>query len=146
MKKLTIALALAALPLACSNEELGNEEAQVPENVLMHDTLPEAAATPADTAGALTVILTEWNVRLARDTIDTSDGPTRFRARNNGQYPHILEVEGQGQEWMTDTIPPGDWAELEARLQPGTYEVYCPIEGEHGVHEERGMIAHLVVR
>ncbi len=87
----------------------------------------------------------EWNIRLARDTVTTA-GPTTFRVRNNGEYAHVLEVEGQGNEWVSDTIPPGDWVTLETRLEPGSYELYCPIDGEHGDHSERGMVTHLVVR
>lgn len=145
MRQMAIVLA-AVLAVACSREEHANPEAEAPEDVLMQDTLPEDAVQPGDSAGAVTVVLNEWRVRLARDTIEAADGPTIFRVRNNGTYPHMLEVEGQGEEWATDTIPPGDWVTLEAELQPGTYEVYCPIEGEHGNHQRLGMTDELVVR
>lgn len=143
MKKLVI-VALALLAVGCEREEVGEEEAQPPENVLMQDTL-SPDAQPADTAGALTVILEEWTIRLARDTVPAAS-PTVLRVRNNGEVPHILEVEGQGNEWMTDTIPPGEWRSLEADLTPGRYEVYCPIESDLGVHADLGMRTWLVVR
>lgn len=150
MRKIAMTMTAGAMALvltaACSDDEAGETDARAPEDVLMHDTLPEPAMAPGDTAGAFTVVLNEWRVRLARDTIEAANGPTVFRARNNGTYPHILEVEGQGNEWATDTIQPGEWATLEADLQPGTYEVYCPIEGEHGNHRQQGMTERLVVR
>lgn len=146
MKKIAIVL-LAALATGClSEEEEANPDAQAPENVLMHDTLPEEAIAEADTAGALTVIMEEWTVRLARDTIEAANGPTVFRARNNGSQPHLLAIEGEGQEWATDTIPPGEWSTLEAELTSGVYEVYCPLEADRGNHRDLGMTEPLVVR
>lgn len=145
MRRIAIVLT-AALAVACSSEEEANPESEAPQDVLMHDTLPDAATGTADTTGAFTVVLNEWTVRLSRDTIDVVSGPTVFRARNNGTYAHILEVEGQGSEWKTAEIQPGEWATLEVQLQPGTYEIYCPIDDEHGTHQEMGMTAELVVR
>lgn len=145
MKKIAILL-LAGLAAACGDTEVGDPEAETPENVLMHDTLPESAVVEADTAGALTVVLNEWRVRVARDTIEAVEGPTVLRARNNGTYAHRLAIEGQGEEWTSDEIAPGEWGVLEAELRPGTYDVYCPVEDEHGVHRDMGMIDRLVVR
>lgn len=146
MNKVAIVL-LTALAAGCVEDaDEANTEAQAPQDVLMHDTLPEDATPAADTAGALTAVLEEWTVRLARDTIEAADGPTTFRARNNGSLPHVLEVEGAGEEWVTDTIAPGEWATLQAELTPGTYEVYCPLDAERGNHRELGMITRLVVR
>lgn len=144
MRKLIVALALAAIPLGCSNEEAGDPDAEAPEDQLMHDTLSEAAVAPGDTAGGMTVTLEEWTIRIARDTVDA--GPADFRVRNHGEYAHMLEVEGQGNEWVTDTIPPGEWMTLQTDLTSGTYELYCPIQGEHGDHSELGMVTRLVVR
>jgi hypothetical protein len=145
MRKLALALALIAPLAACDREEAANPEAETPENVMLHDTLPAAAEAAADTTGAITVALREWNVRPARDTLRDVGETTVFRVRNLGAYPHALEVEGQGEEWVTDTIEPGEWVLLETRLEPGTYELYCPIDDEHGDHSERGMAAYLVV-
>ncbi|HEX2097708.1 MAG TPA: plastocyanin/azurin family copper-binding protein [Rubrobacteraceae bacterium] len=55
---------------------------------------------------------------------------------------HALEIEGNGIEEETDDIEPGGSAELEVNLEPGTYELYCPV----GNHEERGMVGTVTVR
>ena len=144
MKRLAVTLALLAA--ACGGEEAADQEAERPEDVLMHDTLPPAATTPGDTAGAISVVLNEWTIRPARDTIDAGRTTTRFRVRNNGTYGHSLAVDGQGDEWATDTIPPGDWVVLDTRVRSGTYHLYCPIQGDHGDHSDLGMSAYLVVR
>lgn len=145
MKKLPFALALALLaPVGC--DDPGENEAEAPQDVLMQDTLPEQDAMAGDPEDALTVQLEEWTVRPARDTIDATGGTVTIRVRNSGEYEHALEVEGQGNEWETDPIAPGDWATLEVDLEPGTYELYCPIDDDHGEHQGLGMTAPLVVR
>lgn len=146
MKKIAFALMLPLLALACTDGAPGDQDAEAPEDVLMQDTLPDDAVAPDDPSGAITVVLEEWTIRPARDTIPAPQGTTTFRVRNSGEYPHILEVEGQGEEWVTDTIPPGDWVTLDTELRSGTYELYCPIAGDHGDHDELGMRTPLVVR
>lgn len=108
------------------------------------DTLPAADAARDPAVHDLAATLSEWNIRLGQDTV--APGSTVIRARNNGQFPHALEVERNGEEWETDPIEPGAWADLEVDLEPGTYEVYCPIDDEHGNHEQMGMRTELVVR
>ena len=59
-----------------------------------------------------------------------------FRAENAGRTVHALQIEGNGIEEVTEDTEPGESAELEVNLEPGTYELYCPV----GNHEERGMV------
>ena len=69
-------------------------------------------------------------------------GPVIFRVTNNGEQEHNFEVEGQGieEEFETNLLP-GETRDLELNLQPGTYEVYCPVEN----HAEEGMRLELTV-
>ncbi|HUH12649.1 MAG TPA: cupredoxin domain-containing protein [Longimicrobiales bacterium] len=112
------------------------------------EPLAEQPAAPApDTAAAASsvqVTLSEWAVTPSRDELRA--GPVTFQVSNTGQHPHILEVEGQGMEVETDTIPPGGRTTLLADLEPGEYELYCPIESEDGSHEQLGMRSRIVVR
>lgn len=110
---------------------------------------PTAEPSPgADTgvgaASATDATLSEWRLELGQDTVPA--GRVTLRATNRGQYEHALEVEGGGQEWETERIRPGQDATLQVELQPGTYEVYCPVEDTHGNHERLGMRTTLVVR
>ena len=144
MRRIAWMLALLIVPTGGCEEGAGRGEDVGWEANRFEDTLPSAATTPADTAGALTVMLTEWNVRLATDTI-TGGGTVRLRARNMGGYDHALAVAGPGGEWRTESIPPDGWAVLETQLEPGSYTVYCPLVNEYGDHREEGMESHLVV-
>lgn len=95
---------------------------------------------PADTVRAT---LTEWDIELAADTLQP--GGVVFQVHNEGEYDHAFEVEGAGEEWETD-VGVGEESTLEVTLEAGTYEVYCPLDDEHGNHEQLGMTTELVVR
>jgi plastocyanin len=114
---------------------------------------PRADEPPADPAAGvpaavetrtINVTLDEWSVALDADTVDA--GTVVFAIVNNGQYAHVLEVERGDDEWETDRLGPGESTTLEVTLEPGIYEVYCPIDDEHGSHAGIGMRTTLVVR
>lgn len=135
-----VVLGMAVTATACDRE--GRQDAasgdplQAPPEV--QRTAPPGAVQDAHRAE-----LDEWTVRLERDRIPA--GSATFLVTNRGEYQHALEIEGAGREWETDRLGTGDEERLTADLEPGTYEVYCPIVDEHGSHRERGMTTTLVV-
>jgi plastocyanin len=104
-----------------------------------------SAATPHPSAPAeparVEVRLSEWKVELSQAGVPA--GTVRFVVTNRGSIPHGFEVEGQGIEQEIAMIQPGASDTLTVTLQPGTYEVYCPV-GEDS-HKKLGMEAHLTV-
>jgi hypothetical protein len=69
-------------------------------------------------------------------------GPTTFMITNEGTHEHSFEIEGQGiEEGLEPHLQPGENGTLEVDLQPGTYEVYCPV----GNHRTEGMLLNLTV-
>ena len=101
------------------------------------------AAMPArrDNPVPVSARLSEWTIQLSEATVPA--GPVTFTVTNGGSIPHALEVEGQGTEQETPLIQPGASATLTLTLEPGTYEVYCPV-GEDS-HKKLGMETHLKV-
>ncbi len=85
--------------------------------------------------------LSEWKVELSEATI--AAGPVTFTITNTGSIPHAFEVEGEGVEQETKVIQPGATATLTVTLQPGTYDVYCPVGDDS--HKKLGMETHLEV-
>lgn len=58
-----------------------------------------------------------------------------FKANNEADIEHALKIEGNGIEKETGNISGGDDTTLKVNLKPGTYDLYCPIEG----HKALGM-------
>ena len=88
--------------------------------------------------------LNEWSIGIQSDTLPA--GELTFRVVNSGTMHHVLEVEGQGIERETQPLDAGARAELTVNLKPGTYELYCPLEGPQGKHASLGMRREIVVR
>jgi uncharacterized cupredoxin-like copper-binding protein len=101
----------------------------------------ESGTTPA--GGGQTVSIGESEFKLDPSSVKVDQaGTVTFKVTNNGSIDHSLEVEGQGVEEETETIEPGETAELTVDLsKEGSYEIYCPIDG----HRDKGMEGSLTV-
>jgi uncharacterized cupredoxin-like copper-binding protein len=125
---LSLGLAIAALGLAACGSD------------------SEEAANTNTTGGSSegqVVEIGESEFALDPANVEIGDtGTVVFRVTNEGAIPHALEVDGQGIEEETETIEPGQTAELTVDLsKEGSYELYCPI----GNHRDQGMEGELIV-
>ncbi|HCA46719.1 MAG TPA: hypothetical protein DEP45_04970 [Armatimonadetes bacterium] len=69
-------------------------------------------------------------------------GPTTFEVTNSGQMLHNFEIEGRGiEEELESDLTAGQSGTLSVDLQPGAYEVYCPVAN----HADQGMRMTLTV-
>jgi uncharacterized cupredoxin-like copper-binding protein len=84
---------------------------------------------------------TEFTLKPAEITVE-EPGTYVFKAVNSGSTVHALEIEGQDIEEETQEIQPGQSAELKVKLEAGTYELYCPVDG----HKEEGMEGKVIVK
>jgi len=84
---------------------------------------------------------TEFRLKPAEITLQ-KPGTYAFEAVNSGDTVHALEIEGQGIEEVTEEIHSGQSAELKVKLEAGTYELYCPVDG----HKEEGMEGKVIVK
>jgi plastocyanin len=109
-------------------------------------TTPTATETTAPTGAAgeaqkIDVSETDYKLDPADPTV--KPGTVTFKATNDGEAVHNLEIEGDGvEEELPQDLQPGDSGELTVDLQPGTYEMYCPVAN----HAELGMEGEVTVK
>jgi uncharacterized cupredoxin-like copper-binding protein len=103
-----------------------------------------AGETGAGEAGAqgtsVDVSLIEFELQM-ETTVPA--GTVTFNITNNGTEEHSFEIEGNGvEEELEPHLMPGESGTLTVDLQPGTYEVYCPVAD----HADMGMRLELTVQ
>jgi plastocyanin len=97
------------------------------------------SADPTEDPKAVVVKLSEYDVRMP--TILTP-GSHLFTVTNEGKEAHGLTVEGNGTSVSAPTpVQPGETQALPVDLAPGTYKVFCPLDG----HRDRGMSVDVTV-
>jgi uncharacterized cupredoxin-like copper-binding protein len=130
MRKLWTILLMFALAsiviVACATP--GDSTPGAPEDEGLGGEEPETGANTVD------VTLTEYQISMPT-TLQA--GPTTFTVSNTGAETHGFEVEGQGiEEELEGELQPGDSGTLEVNLEPGTYTIYCPVNGHRGLGME----------
>jgi plastocyanin len=133
-RRLARALAIAAVGAAAlAFGGCGGEEEAAPSG---GGGGGEAAAQvlriSADPGGALSYDKSEYTAPAGTLTIEFE---------NPASIPHAVELEGEGVEQVTEEVTKGS-ATLEVELEPGEYELYCPV----GNHADEGMVSTLTVR
>jgi hypothetical protein len=98
------------------------------------------AEEPKDRAvSVVEVHLTEYAIEMP-ETLPA--GPTNFIVLNQGGKTHSFKIQGPGiNALMSAPIPPHTKGTLQATLETGEYQVYCPV----GSHAMKGMTKKLVV-
>lgn len=138
MRRKLGALALLVLLAGCVEEQ----DASL-DGAGTAEPAPAAAAPPPPATGVV-ASLTEWQVALTHTQV--AAGTVSVEVQNNGTEPHALAIEGGGQEWRTDPLQPGETITLSVVLQPGTYNVFCPVASGGEAHADRGMKTTLQAR
>ena len=97
--------------------------------------------TPAaGSSGTVELVATDFEFDPSTVAVAAA-GTTTVRLTNDGGTTHALEIDGQGIEEETDEIGPGESAVVTVDLEPGEYELYCPV----GNHADEGMVGTLTV-
>lgn len=100
-----------------------------------------AAFSSTASAQAIPVTLSEWKLKLGRDTVPA--GKVTFQIKNEGSMTHGFFVRGNGVQQGSPDIAVGQSGTLSLTLKPGSYTVYCPLADLS--HRKAGMLATLVV-
>jgi plastocyanin len=140
LHKSMIAIAIA-IPLtlsACG----GGDDTSTASATEAATTAESTTAAPGGGGAGGSVDISETEFKLDPADPTVSAGSVTFNVTNDGGVTHALEVEGNGVEEETDDISGGQSAKLTVDLQPGTYEIYCPIDS----HKDQGMEGTLTVQ
>lgn len=151
-------IAAVLLLAACSREHVDASKNQPSESTTMPPTTSLPTTSPLPPAGgtgdigrdepgarprvagpATEVHLSEYRIEVP-ETLPA--GRMTFRVENAGSEQHAFEIEGNGIEAKTENLPRGNSASLDVELKPGTYTIYCPVDG----HKDKGMKQTLVVK
>jgi plastocyanin len=99
---------------------------------------PPSVSQPA---GAVTATLSDFRIALSSQNF--RPGAYTFHAVNAGHTVHSLEINGPGvaDKTLPSTLNPGQSGDVGVSLQPGNYEIYCPVDG----HKDAGMDVTITV-
>jgi uncharacterized cupredoxin-like copper-binding protein len=99
------------------------------------------ASKPASSGGAaVTEKATDFKFDQPAPT--AKSGTVSFTIKNDGATTHALEVEGPKGESKSGNVSPGQSKTFKAKLAPGKYEFYCPVDG----HKKLGMKGEVTVK
>ena len=105
------------------------------------------AVVPAHAAGPIKITRVqvsgkEFFYALSRRTVAPGDAIVQFV--NFGEDPHDMRIRRVGgtRTYKTPIVQPGAYFDVELKLQPGRYKLWCSIAN----HEALGMKAFLTVR
>lgn len=134
-----VALATGLLMAGCGDDDEDEPAQPQGETPAQTQTETQPAGGGGGGDGATRVVLTEFAIDPANPTAQA--GSVTYEVVNEGNAPHALEIEGNGVEVATDVLDGGGSATLEADLEAGEYEWYCPV----GNHADQGMKGTLTV-
>ena len=92
------------------------------------------AGRPTGASPTQEVHLIEYAIHMP-DTLPA--GRIAFNVENGGKENHAFEIEGNGVHAQTNELTRGNTASLEVDLKPGTYTIYCPVDGHRGKGMEK---------
>ena len=142
-RKILVALVVISVPFllaACGDDDDTSTEAATPSTTAADTTAEES--TTASGGGGETVDLSEVEYKIDPADATVKAGSVTFNVSNDGQTVHNLEIEGNGVEEESEDLQPGSTGQLTVDLEPGTYEMYCSIDG----HEDLGMKGEITVQ
>ena len=140
MKWLTVVAAMAALVLAgCGSSDKETTAKSTPAAT----ATATAATGGASSGGGETVKLSAdpSALKFDKSKLTAKAGKVTLSMANPSGLPHAVAIEGKGVDVDGKTVMKGGTSTATAKLKPGTYEFYCPVDG----HKAAGMKGTLTV-
>jgi plastocyanin len=139
MRWMTLFCAIAALAIAgCGGSDNSSSEKSASTST------PTAASNSSSSGGGgQTVKLSadKSALKFNTSTLSAKAGTVTLVMANPSGIPHAVAVEGNGVDKDGNTVGNGGTSKVTAKLKPGKYEFYCPVDG----HKAAGMKGTLTV-
>ncbi len=137
---LRLAVSVAGVVVVAAACSGGGTGGPAPGGAVTTTTSSSVSSPPA--GQQVTVMMTDFRLALPNQTL--TPGTYTFVAVNAGHTVHAIQIDGPGvsDERTPGVVQPGQSATLTVTLQPGSYDMYCPVDG----HRAMGMDTHFTVR
>jgi uncharacterized cupredoxin-like copper-binding protein len=132
---LVAALALIAAGCGSSNND-NKSSSSTPK------TQTQASSGGASAPGTLAENATDFKFSQPNPTVKAKNGAVTVTLRNSGGVTHAIEIQAPKGEFRSKQISPGQTTQVTAKLAPGTYQFYCPVDG----HKMLGMKGKIKVQ
>ena len=147
VRKLPVLIGVAAAMsfglAACGNDSNDTSTAASTETSSTTESTTESTTASGGGGGGEKVDISETEFKLDPANANVKAGTVTFNVSNDGTQVHNLNVEGNGiEEQATEDLQAGSSGQLTVDLQPGTYEMYCSIDG----HRDLGMEGQITVK
>jgi len=138
-RRLALTASVAGLALVIAS--CGGGTASSPPGAAASATTSSPATSSSPAGHQVTVQMTDFHLALSEQTL--TPGTYTFAAINSGHDEHAIEIDGPGVSDLRTpgVVAPGQSASLTVALQPGAYDIYCPV----GDHRAMGMEVHVTV-
>jgi plastocyanin len=146
--KALVALAALALSLTAVAGCGGNDNNNTSTSTTATTATTNTATTPAPSAsggGRATLKLDadpSGALKFTKSTLQANAGTVTIVMGNPSATDHAIGIKGNGTVADGNTVGQGGTSKVTAKLQPGSYEFYCPVDA----HEEAGMKGTLTVK
>jgi hypothetical protein len=149
----SLAIALMALTACPYGGPHGDQSQNSPSKTTTTTVNPRAGEDRSATANPIVppqgapTALPETSVQLTEYSIvippSLTAGHQRFTIVNAGKQNHNFVIEGNGvSAKLPQDLMRGDSTNIEIDLRPGTYTVWCPVDGHRG----KGMQSTITVK
>jgi len=145
------ALAVCVVALAAcgsSNDSSGSSGSTASSTPAPAATTPAstsaASSSASSSSGALKISAKEsGGLSFSAKTLQAKAGTVTITMNNpsGNSLPHAIAIEGSGVDKDGKTVSAGGTSTVTAKLKPGKYTFYCPVDG----HRKAGMEGTLTV-
>ena len=139
VRKLLVLVAIA-IPFALAACGGSSDSTSTAASSTESSTSASTTASSGGSSGPVAVSETEYKIDPSDPTVKA--GKVTFDVTNDGSVTHNMVISGNGVEETTDDLSPGSKGTVTADLKPGTYEIFCSIDG----HKDLGMDGTVTVQ